>query len=192
MNRLSVPLAVGLALLVSPVTANAQSIEEKAEICAACHGETGVPTKQPFPVPVIWGQNLGYLFFQLRDFKSGARKNDQMTPVAEALDRADLMPLATYFSKKPWRNLQQPHPPPDEVAEAQRVNTSVVCTSCHQQGFLGDSTQPRLAGQERAYLQKTMTDFADGARANNPGMTGFMKGLTAQDMHALADWLGAM
>ena len=36
-----------------------------------------------------------------------------------------------------------------------------------------------------------MTDFADGARANNPGMTGFMKGITEQDIHALADWLAA-
>ena len=192
MKRLSVPPALALALvLLSPVAANAQSIEEKAQVCTACHGEAGVPTEQPFPVPVIWGQNLGYLFFQLRDFKTGARKNDQMTPVADSLDRADLMPLATYFSKKPWPNLQQKQPPADEATEAQRVNASVVCTSCHQQGFLGDSTQPRLAGQERAYLQKTMTDFADGARANNPGMTGFMKGLTAQDMHALADWLAA-
>ena len=26
--------------------------------------------------PVIWGQNEGYLYLQLRDFKSGARKND--------------------------------------------------------------------------------------------------------------------
>ncbi len=194
MKRLSVPLALVLALvlLVLPVTANAQSIEEKAQICTACHGEAGVPTEQPFPVPVIWGQNLGYLFFQLRDFKTGARKNDQMTAVVEALERDDLMPLAAYFSKRPWPNLQQKQPPADEATEAQRVNTSVVCTSCHQQGFLGDSTQPRLAGQERAYLQKTMTDFADGARGNNPGMTGFMKGLTAQDMHALADWLAAM
>ncbi len=194
MKRLSVPLALVLALvlLVLPVTANAQSIEEKAQSCTACHGEAGVPTEQPFPVPVIWGQNLGYLFFQLRDFKTGARKNDQMTAVVEALERDDLMPLAAYFSKRPWPNLQQKQPPADEATEAQRVNTSVVCTSCHQQGFLGDSTQPRLAGQERAYLQKTMTDFADGARGNNPGMTGFMKGLTAQDMHALADWLAAM
>ena len=57
------------------------------------------------------------------------------------------------------------------AALAQRANTSVVCTSCHQDGFIGDGTQPRLAGQERAYLEKTMTDFRSGARGNNPGMT---------------------
>ena len=182
--------AFALAALAAP--AHAQTIEEKAQICAACHGENGAPTQQPFPVPVIWGQNLGYLFFELRDFKSGARKNDQMTPVAEALEPTDLMALAGYFSKKPWPNLQQPQAAANVATDAQRVNASVVCTSCHQETFKGDSTQPRLAGQERAYLQKTMTDFASGARANNPGMTGFMKGIAPPDIDALAAWLAAM
>ena len=76
-----------LALLQA--TAYSETIEEKAQVCAACHGENGVPPEQAFPVPVIWGQNLGYLFFQLRDFKSGARKNDVMSPLAEALPRED-------------------------------------------------------------------------------------------------------
>jgi len=181
-----------LALTLLPLAARAQSTEEKAQICTACHGEDGVPPQQVIAVPVIWGQNLGYLFFQLRDFKSGARKNEQMTPIVEGLEREDLMPLAQYFSKKAWPNLQQPHAPADEVALAQRVNASVVCTSCHLEGFKGDSTQPRLAGQARGYLQKTMTDFGTGARGNNPGMTGFMKGLTEQEIGALATWLAGM
>ena len=190
MNRLSIPFA--LAILLVAVAARAESIEEKAQICAACHGESGVPQEQSLPVPVIWGQNLGYLFFQLRDFKSGARKNEQMSAVAEALDRNDLMALAQYFSKKPWPNLQQPHPSANVAALAQRANTSVVCTSCHQQGFLGDSTQPRLAGQVAKYLEKTMNDFRDGERGNNPGMTDLMKAITPQDSAALAAYLGGL
>ncbi len=181
-----------LLLLFLPAAARAQSLEEKAQICAACHGDNGVPPPQSFPVPVIWGQDLGYLFFQLRDFKSGARNNEQMTPIAESLDRADLMPLATYFSKKTWPRLSQPQPTAAETAAAQRANASVVCTSCHQQGFLGAGTQPRLAGQVRAYLQKTMTDFQTGARSNNPGMTDLMKSVSEQDLAALAAWLAAM
>ena len=179
-------------LAVAHASGHAQTIEETAQICSACHGENGVPVKQDFPVPVIWGQNIGYLFFQLRDFRSGARKSEQMAPIAEALEQKDLMPLAQYFSKKPWPDLQQPHPPADVAAIAQRVNASVVCTSCHLEGFKGDSTQPRLAGQVEAYLQKTMTDFASGARGNNPGMTGFMKGLTAQEIAAVAAWLAGL
>lgn len=190
MRRLSVLLV--LALTIPSVAAHAESIEEKAQVCAACHGENGVPPQQVIPVPLIWGQNLGYLFFQLRDFKSGARKNDQMTPIVEALERDDLMPLAQYFAKKTWPNLQQPHATADEAVLAQRANASVVCTSCHQQGFIGDGTQPRLAGQERGYLDKTMTDFRSGVRSNNPGMHDLMLAISEKDIAALATWLGGM
>ncbi|HMK71185.1 MAG TPA: c-type cytochrome [Xanthobacteraceae bacterium] len=186
---LRLTLWLALAALLPP-SARAESIEEKAEFCAACHGDNGVPLEQASPVPVIWGQQLGYLFFELRDFKSGARKNEQMTPIAQGLEPADLMALAQYFSKKAWPDLQQPAAA--AAADAQRVNASVVCTSCHQEGFKGDSTQPRLAGQVRAYLQKTMMDFRSGERGNNPGMTGFMKGLTEQEIAAMAAWLAGM
>jgi cytochrome c553 len=115
-----------------------------------------------------------------------------MSPLAEALPREDLMALAQYFSKKPWPRLQQPHPAADVAALAKRANASVVCTSCHQDGFIGEGTQPRLAGQERAYLEKTMTEFRNGARGNNPGMTDLMKALTPQEISALAAWLSGM
>ena len=190
MRRRFIFLAV--AVVMAPLAAHAENIEEQAHFCAACHGENGVPLEQFFPVPVIWGQNLGYLFFQLRDFKSGTRKNDVMSPIIEALPREDLMALAQYFSKKPWPKLPQPHPPDDVAALAQRANASVVCTSCHQSGFIGEGTQPRLAGQDRRYLEKTMTEFQSGARGNNPGMTDLMKALTLQDISALAAWLSAM
>jgi cytochrome c553 len=182
---ISIQLAALLAYLVASLAAaHAQTIEEKAQLCTACHGENGVPPAQQFPVPVIWGQNLGYLFFQLRDFKSGARKNDQMTPIAQSLEQSDLMPLAQYFSKKSWPNLQQPRPSADVLTRAQRANNSVVCTSCHQEGFKGEGTQPRL--------ERTMLDFRTGARGNNPGMSDLMKAITEEDIAALAAYLAAL
>jgi cytochrome c553 len=188
MVRLIAALLGSLVILQYP--AHAQSIEQKAQVCAACHGENGVPQQKD--IPVIWGQQLGYLFIELRDFQSGARKNDLMSPIAQGLDHADLLPLATYFSQKAWPDLQQPEASATIAAQAQRVNASVVCTSCHQEGFKGDSTQPRLAGQSRDYLYKTMTDFRSGARANNPTMTAFMKGISDADTAALATYLAGL
>src|SRR5271163_1466090 len=129
MLRLKRAVALTLAILpcILPRLAEAQSIEVKAQICAACHGENGVPTQQATPVPVIWGQQLGYLFIELRDFKIGARKNDLMSPIAQGLDPTDLMPLAQYFSQKPWPNLAQPPATGDVAAQAQRANASIVC-----------------------------------------------------------------
>jgi cytochrome c553 len=145
-----------------------------------------VPQQKDYPV--IWGQQLGYLFIELRDFKTGARKNDLMSPIAQGLGFPDLMPLAQYFSQKPWPNLQQPEAVGDVAAQAQRANASLVCTSCHQEGFKGDSTQPRLAGQSRDYLAKTMIDFRTGGRGNNPGMTDLMKAISESDIAALASY----
>jgi cytochrome c553 len=181
--------AIVLFLGLAASNGQAQSIEEKAQICSACHGDNGVPAEQSFPVPVIWGQNFGYLFAQLRDFKSGARKSEQMAAIAQALEQADLMPLAQYFSKKPWPDLEQPRPPDNVVGTIKRVNAGTVCTSCHLQDLKGDSITPRLAGQTQAYLHKIMIDFATGARSNSDGMTTFMKDLTVQDIAAMAAWL---
>jgi cytochrome c553 len=190
MERLLITFVCSLALAFSAKALLAETIEEKAQLCAACHGEDGIPPEQSFPVPVIWGQNLGYLLFQLRDFKSGARKSEVMSPIADALPHEDLTALAQYFSKKPWPKPREPHPSAD--IPAQRASAWVVCASCHQDGFIGGGMQPRLAGQERAYLEKTMSEFQSGARGNNPGMTDLMKSLTPQDISALAAWLSAM
>jgi len=181
-------LLAALALL--PVAARAQSIEQKAQLCAACHGADGIP--QQADHPVIWGQQLGYLFIELRDFKYGTRKNDLMSPIAEGLDRADLLPLATYFSQKKWPDLQQPQAAAAVAAQAQAANKSVGCTGCHQDGYLGDSSQPRLAGQRHDYLAKTMTDFRTRARGNNPGMTDLMKATPEPDLAAMATYLAGL
>jgi cytochrome c553 len=185
------PRAIALILLFAlPSAADAQTIEEKAQACTACHGDNGVPQQKN--IPVIWGQQLGYLFIEVRDFRIGDRKNELMSPIAQGLDQADLLPLAQYFSQKLWPDLQQPAPPADVAAQAQRANASVVCTSCHQEGFKGDSTQPRLAGQQRDYLAKTMTDFRSRTRGNNPGMTDLMKAVSEPDVAALATYLAAL
>jgi cytochrome c553 len=179
-----------LAATMAMQSASAQSIDEKAKVCAACHGEKGIPIAPA--IPVIWGQQLGYLYLQLRDFKSGARTNEQMAPILEPLQRDDFMALAKYFSEKPWPNLEQPHANDAIAAQSARANTSIGCTGCHQDGYKGEGTQPRLAGQSKDYLVKSMTDFRSGARGNNPGMTDLMKVTMPEDMAALAQYLAGL
>ena len=183
--------AVLVALMVMSTGAfAADPIEEKAKVCTACHGEAGIP--QLKTTPVIWGQNAGYLFLQLRDFKAGARKNDLMSPVAATLAREDLLPLASYFSKLKWPNLQQPPAPQEAATKALQANTSIGCTGCHLDHFQGDGSTARLAGQQHDYLIKTMTDFRSGARGNNPGMSDLMKAASPEDLAALAEYLAGL
>jgi len=173
-----------------PAGAAAQSVDEKAQLCAGCHGENGLP-QQP-EAPVIWGGTQGYLYLQLRDYKSGARQNDIMTPIAQSLERDEMLALALYFSQKPWPDLQQPRAPKDVAARAQKAINSIVCTSCHQSSFQGEGTQPRLAGQRKDYLQQTMLDFRTRKRANNPGMTDLMLAISEQDVADCAAYLAGL
>jgi cytochrome c553 len=180
-----------LAVLgATPGPALAQTIDEKAQACAGCHGENGVPQQKI--MPVIWGQQQGYLYLQLRDFKSGTRKNDIMGPIAQALERDDMMALAAYFSQKTWPNLQQPRAPADVAAHALQAMNAVVCSSCHQSQYQGDGTQPRLAGQGKDYLQQSMLDFRNRSRANNPGMSDLMLSISEDDIAACAAYLAGL
>lgn len=190
MTRRRSVLTAGLvaALLASlPAAARAETLEEKAEMCGACHGENGVPQEKT--TPVIWGQTEGYIYLQLRDYKSGDRKDDQMTPVAGLLERDDMFALAKYFSQKKWPHLAQPPAPPDVAKRAQVANGSVGCTGCHQGEYQGEGTQPRLAGQWKEYLLQSTLDFRTRKRGNNPGMSDLMLATSVDDLKALAEYL---
>jgi cytochrome c553 len=177
-------------LVLAASQSRAETIEDKATVCASCHGEDGIPPDKIFPV--IWGQHQGYLYLQLRDFKRGTRKNDAMAPFVKQLERDDMMALAEYFSKKPWPDLRQPPAPASVVTQAQRTNTSVGCTGCHQAQYQGEGTQPRLAGQFKEYLIKSMLDFRTRERANNPGMSDLMIATTPDDLAAMAEYLAGL
>ena len=185
----AVGLGIGLSLS-GPLRAAAQSIEEKTQVCAGCHGADGKPVDKT--IPVIWGQQQGYLYIQLRDFKRNDRKNEVMQPITSSMERQDMMDIAEYFSKKPWPDLGQPRASKDVSERALSANHSVGCTGCHLDHFQGDGTVPRLGGQSREYLAKTTADFRTRARGNNPGMSDLMIATSVDDLAALSEYLSGL
>ena len=165
-------------------------VADKAAVCAACHGEKGIPVDKL--TPIIWGQKEGYIYLQLRDFKSGARKHEQMQAVVADFEKTDLQALAAYFTKKPWPDLLQPSAPKEVATKAIAANVSVGCTGCHLGEYQGDSTVPRLAGQQHEYLDKTIKEFRERTRANNPGMSDLMIAALPDDLAALAHYLSGL
>jgi cytochrome c553 len=179
------------AAFVAAAEAHAQSpLEDIVHNCNVCHGANGHP-RDP-RTPIIWGQNQGYIYIQLRDYKNGVRQDESMSDVAADLTRDDMMAVAEYYAQKPWPNLAQPSAPKDVATQALRANASIGCTGCHLDNYIGAGTQPRLAGQVRDYLQKTMTDFRSRARGNNPGMTDLMNATASSDITALAQYLAGL
>jgi cytochrome c553 len=187
-SRISGVVAVAAILNATPL--HAQSIEEKAQVCAGCHGADGKPIDKT--IPTIWGQQVGYLYIELRDFKRGDRKSDIMQPIASSFERQEMFDIAEYFSKKPWPDLSQPRASKEVADRALNANRSVGCTGCHLDHFQGDSTVPRLAGMGKDYLTKTMADFRTRARGNNPGMSDLMLATSPDDLAALAEYLSGL
>ena len=182
-------IALAAALLAGPAAACAEAVEDNAAICGACHGLKGVPEDKL--IRIIWGQNKGYLYLQLRDFQKGARKAKPMIAAAHNVVKQDALALAEYFAAKPWPNIGARAASRADTDIARAAIKSVVCTSCHLEQFQGDSSIPRLAGQQRDYLRKTMMDFRNRTRANNPGMSDFNK-VTPEQITSLASYLAGL
>ncbi len=181
---------LALAAMFSASAATADTIEEKAVVCSACHGEAGVPVSKE--IPAIWGQNEGYIYLELKDMKKGARANAQMAEIVKDMSRDDMLALAAYFAAKPWPNLNQPRAAKADSDHFDTMAASAGCPGCHQAGYKGAGTQPKLAGQSEAYLEKTMLDFRSGARANNSWMKDLLQTYSPADIQQMAKVLAGM
>jgi cytochrome c len=66
-----------------------------ASQCVACHGAEGQGIGN---FPPLAGEDADMLAAQLRDYRSGARKNPMMNTIAESLSDADIAELAAYYA----------------------------------------------------------------------------------------------
>ncbi len=163
------------------------AISEKLELCAGCHGEKGASGNPEYPI--LAGQHLYYLYVQLKDFKSGFRKNEIMSPLARDLEKAEMLSLAKYFSEQKWPGIGF-RADPAKAARGERAASSGQCVQCHLGGYEGNSRIPRLAGQYPEYLKKTMIDFKNKKRANSPSKSSLMVSFDDADIEAMSDYLG--
>jgi cytochrome c553 len=134
----------------------------KFEPCAACHGES---PPQGVVAPRLEGQPDNFLQWQLVYFRSGARNDPVMEPMASGLSDADIRNLGAYLASLP-----APKPPlgkdehPDLTEAGEQLAKANRCASCHQEGFVGRDAVPRVAGQREDYLVKALRDFKAGKR----------------------------
>lgn len=167
----------------------AQDIDQKVAFCTTCHGEDGRPTQAN--IPIIWGQQFYYLYVELKDFKSGLRANDIMGPIAADLSKDQMKALAQYFSEKEWPRIGYQADDAD-IAAAESAATAGLCTQCHLGNYQGDSRIPRLAGQQPAYLEKTMLEFKNKIRLNSPAKGSLLGAYDDSDIKALAHYLAGL
>lgn len=163
-------------------------------VCSACHGIDGNSTVPNYPK--LAGRHPEYLVRELKEFVSGTRKSDIMSPIAAAIDPDDFKALGEYFgAQKPTSGLVL-----DQKAAASGMKLYQdgdedrgvpSCAGCHSSDGAGSKRFPRLAGQHREYLIEQMYNFRNDVR--NYGAARLMrevaKRMTDDEIKAVAEYL---
>jgi cytochrome c553 len=89
-------LALLPAMLAPASAADAAAGRTKAAKCAVCHGLDGI-AKNP-NAPNLAGESTIYIRKQLGAFRSGERKDPQMSIMAKNLSDEDIADLAAWYS----------------------------------------------------------------------------------------------
>ena len=109
-----------------------------------------------------------------------------MSAVARDIVKDDALALAEYFAARPWPSAGAPAASEADAGAAK----AAVCTSCHLERFQGDESVPRLAGQQRDYLLKTMSRIPRRRARQQPRHVGHDEhGCAAMTFRLLAAWL---
>lgn len=155
--------------------------------CVNCHGDNGI-SKIP-EVPNLAGQNPAYLLEQIRKFGSGERKDQFMQGLIKVLKDEERVQIALFYGS-------QTVPPskadPAQVVRGKELFTK-LCVRCHGDAAHGDTTIPRLAGQQVPYIVTSVTRYRDntGVR-NNQLMSIATSSLKNEDIKAIANYLSQL
>ena len=94
----AIKICVALIMIGSASITLAADAKNLSSSCVSCHGASGISSNPLYPN--LAGQKSAYLLKQMRDFKTGQRKDPIMNAMVQALSEPDLEALADYYSKK--------------------------------------------------------------------------------------------
>jgi cytochrome c553 len=189
--RITRKLTVTLAFALLASTARAQSIQERAATCFACHGENGQSETEN--TPSLGGQQPPYTLIQLFMFREKLRTFELMNDMAKEFSDDDLRAFSELIGKLP-----SPKPPADagDPARLQRAESLVQqhrCNSCHNTDFSGKDNVPRIAHQREDYLAKTMREYKDNSRHGyDATMAEVLQPVTPEQIADLAYYLARL
>jgi len=84
---------------VPAAVAGAPERPAKLGLCSACHGDDGV--SRSAGTPHLGGQDRLYLERSLAAYRSGERRHEPMTSLANALQPRDIEALAAWYAAQP-------------------------------------------------------------------------------------------
>jgi cytochrome c553 len=192
----------GAATAAEPQRTVPDTLAQRVMACTLCHGKEGRATNAGY-FPRIAGKPAGYLYNQLTHFRDGRRQNPGMANLLDHLPDAYLLDIAKHFASLdlPYPSPQTVNAPRDELARGEALirrgdpaRQLPACAACHGDALTGMKPAiPGLLGLPRDYLIGQLGAWQTGLRhAHEPDcMAQIAKGLTPDDVGALATWLSA-
>src|SRR5260370_42537942 len=137
-------IITALAFASIAFSASAETIEERAVTCFACHGARGLSETEN--TPSLGGQQTPYALIQLFMFREKLRTFEPMNEMAKSMTDDDLRLFSDFIAKMP-----KPTPPPEagEAGEPARLQRGQAlfqqhrCDTCHNLDLSGKETVPR-------------------------------------------------
>lgn len=200
--RLSVAMAASLWLcLIAPTHAadgDVNAGKAKAVACAGCHGVDGNGGANPL-WPKLAGQDPAYIAKQLKDFKTGKRKDPIMAGMAAALSDADMKNIGAYYASLPAKPGAAQNAElvkqGEKVFRGGNAKTGVsACMSCHGPSGHGIPPRfPKVSGQNAEYSRKQLLEFKSGVRSNDGDiMTRIAFRMSEQEIRAVAEYMAGL
>ena len=129
--------------------------DEKIGLCRLCHGPGGNSNKVEFPS--LAGERPVYLLQRLLQLKQGDNESKTASRIARRLSREQMVALALYFSAQE----RYPVPYDPELAARGKPLYEAICRKCHLADGRGKPGMPILAGQQPAYIARTVINFRE-------------------------------
>jgi cytochrome c553 len=206
---------VSLSLLVAMGMSSAARAEASAErgeaivlgaantvsarsACHTCHGRNGIGDSSG-AFPRLTGQAGWYLYKQMKDYASGLRQNEIMSPIAKELTDQQMQDVAIYYAGQTAPALA---PPPVNDPLLLQKGAAIAATGLPEKGVAAcvnwgqglPPSFPYLAGQYATYAELQFRFWKEGQRRNDPlgVMEHIAKQLSDDEVRALATYFGTL
>ncbi len=186
-----------LAVIVSLPAVRAEAAgdvaagQEKAVVCAACHGANGISAMPG--IPSLAGQQDQFLQWQLVFFRSGRRPNPAMAPLVAEISDEDIRDLGAYYNTLPQdRAIGTPNA--ELAAKGKTIAAQHRCANCHMDNYRGNRAAAGIANQREDYLVKSLTDYRSTSRPSTgvAAMNEAAAGLNDDEITAVSHYLATL
>ena len=192
-------LLISSTLCSAAMAQDAAAGEKKAQLCIGCHGIAGYQASFPeiHKVPMIAGQNAGYIVAALTAYRKGERMHPTMKGIAAPLSDQDMADLAAFYAGQTQGHAAPAavQAPPAHVAELMK---KANCASCHGENYSKPvaPTYPKIAGQHADYLYVALkayqTDGNPQVGRKNAIMSGMARQFTHAELKELAGYISSL